>query len=240
MTAYDTGVVEQSHIERVAKHASWTKAGPVVSRLQEDQIAVLEERAVTTVGDPSPLGLWGFATGTWIVATAMGGILPSSALAGTAPVLLVFAGLAQFIAGLWAFRRANALAATAFCCFGAFNVTVAMALLFQASKLLPMDASASLLLGYLLVSFGFIALALMAAALRANMALVIVLGTLCVGYTLSGIPHLSGLAATTPGLIGDLGAYFLMASAFFAYYAGAAMVVNSTWGRSVLPLGGEP
>ncbi len=240
MTAYDTGIVEQTHFERVAKHASWTKAGPVVSRLPDDQIAVMEERAVTTVGDPSILGLWGFATGTWMVATVMGGMLTSAALAETAPVLLVFAGLAQFIAGLWAYRRANALAATAFCCFGAFNVTVAMTLLLQASKVLPMDASGSLLLGFLLESFGFIALALMLAAMRANMALVVVLGTLCVGYVLSGIPHLTGLAATTPGVLGSLGAYFLMASAFFAYYTGAALVVNSTWGRAVLPLGGEP
>lgn len=34
----------------------------------------------------------------------------------------MFAELAQFIAGLFAFRRPNMLAATVFCSFGAFNV----------------------------------------------------------------------------------------------------------------------
>jgi succinate-acetate transporter protein len=34
--------------------------------------------------------------------------------------------------------------------------------------------------------------------------------------------------------------WFLVASAFFASYTGAAVVVNSTWKRTVLPIGGEP
>ncbi|MGH6890595.1 MAG: GPR1/FUN34/YaaH family transporter, partial [Rhizomicrobium sp.] len=55
----------------------------------------------------------------------LAGAFPASALTATIPVLLIFAGLAQFIAGLFAFRRANVLAATAFCSFGAFNVVTA-------------------------------------------------------------------------------------------------------------------
>ncbi len=237
----DISAVESTGIERIARHASWTKAGPVVSRLPDDEIQVLEERAVATVADASTLGLFGFATGTWMIATVMGGLLPADGLAGSAPVLLIFAGLAQFIAGLFAYRRAHALAGTAFCCFGAFNVTIAMTFLFQGAALVPTTPAASLLLGFLLISFGFIALALAAAALRVNAALVAVFGLLCVGYVLTGIPHLSAPAPTGgPGIVALIGSCFLLASALCAYYAGAALIVNSTWNRTVLPLGGEP
>lgn len=238
MPAYDTGIAEVA-VERVPKHATWTKAGPLVSRLPDDQIAVMGARTVGTVGDASTLGLWGFATGTWIVATVMSGQLPASALGFTIPVLLVFAGVVQFIAGLLSFRRANVLAGSAFCCFGAFNTTVAVALL-AAAQPIAANSSASILLGFLLVSFGFIAFALSIAALKTNAALVAVLITLCAGYTLSGIPHFTNPTATAPDLVAQIGGYCLMASAFFAYYAGMALVVNSTWGRALLPLGGEP
>ena len=226
-----------ANFEPVVEHESWLRSGPVVSHLPDGDIAVLEEQAIIGVADASPLGLFGFATGTWMVATVMGGMLPADALVGTAPVLLVFAGIVQFIAGLYVYRRANAMAGTAFCSFGAFNFTVAVTLLLQATKLIPSTGGASVLQGYLLESFGFIALALMIAALRANAALVAVLGTLCVGYVLSGIPHFVDPNTVTPGATGQIGAYFLLASAFFAYYAGAALVVNSSWKRTVLPLG---
>jgi succinate-acetate transporter protein len=209
--------------------------------MREEEIVALEEQAAATMGDSTTLGLWGFATGTWIVGTVIAGVFPQNAATGVAPVLLVFAGLAQFIAGLFAYRRANSLAATAFCCFGAFNVTVAMIYLLQARGILATTGDPIVLEGFLLESFGFIALALCLAALRANMALVAVLGTLAVGYALSGIPMLANAVGQDGwGVIGSIGGWFLVASAFFAYYTGMAMVVNSSWKRTVLPIGGEP
>src|SRR5579875_1800059 len=109
-----------ANVERIERRASWTKGGPVVSNMRDEEIVALEEQAAATMGDSTTMGLWGFATGTWIVGTVIAGVFPTSALTATAPVLLVFAGIAQFIAGLYAYRRANSLAATAFCCFGAF------------------------------------------------------------------------------------------------------------------------
>lgn len=36
-------------------------------------------------------------------------------------MLIVFAGIGQFIGGLYAFRRVNALSGSAFCSFGSYN-----------------------------------------------------------------------------------------------------------------------
>jgi succinate-acetate transporter protein len=233
-------VAEIRDYQPVERHASWTQAGPVVSHLPETEITTLEERAAATLGDSSTMALWGFATGTWMVATAVGGLIPHDEMVATAPVLFIFAGLAQFIGGLFAYRRANALAATAFCCFGAFNVTIAMTLLLQAAQLLPATPGGNRMLGFLLESFGFIALSLTIAAMRTNLVLVAVLGTLCVGYTLAGIANFGTAGATGVPVIGTVGAVFLLVSAACAYYAGAALLVNSTWNRRVLPIWGEP
>ena len=228
-------------VVNLEKRNNWTKGGPVVSHLNDDEISMLEERASATVADSAPLGLWGFATGTWIAGPVIAGVFPQNAMTAVIPVLLVFAGLGQFIAGLFAFRRTNVLAATAFCSFGAFNVTAAFFFGLQAAHTIGTAGDPVILMGFLLESFGFIAFALTIAAMRTNAALVIVLGTLCVGYVLAGIPDLAN-AATAPGwaVIKDIGGWFLVASAFFAFYTGMALVVNSTWNATVLPLGGEP
>lgn len=230
-----------AQVTPLLKHEKWTKSGPVVSRLPDDEIEVLEERTAATVADPAPLGLWGFATGTWIAGTVIAGVFPTTALTAIIPVLLIFAGLAQFIAGLFAFRRANVLASTAFCCFGSFNVITATLFAMQARGVLPMTGDPIVLQGFVLESFGFIALALGIAALRTNAGLVLTLFLLSAGYVLAGIPNLANSVGSGPyGAVGNIGGWVLVASAFFAYYTGMAMVVNSCWKRTVLPIGGEP
>ncbi|HEX5508683.1 MAG TPA: acetate uptake transporter [Pseudolabrys sp.] len=224
-----------STVVSLTKHESWTKAGPVVSHLDDAEISALEERAVASTAEPSTLGLWAFATGTWIVGTVIAGFFPDTALTGTIPILLVFAGLTQFIAGLFAFRRANMLAATAFCSFGAFNVATAFFFALQAANTLGTSGPPMILQGFVLESFGFIAFALTIAALRTNAALVLVLGTLCVGYVLTGIHNFNAGLVT----IRDIGGWFLIVSAALAYYTGAAIVVNSAWKQTILPIGGE-
>jgi len=223
------------------RRENWTRSGPIVSRMPEDEIEILEDRAAATIADPAPLGLWGFATGTWVTGTVIAGKFPATALIGTIPVLLVFAGIAQFIAGLIAFRRANVLAATAFCCFGSFNVLTAVLFGLQSAGKLPATGDPVILQGFILISFGFIALALTLAALRTNAALVLTLFLLGVGYVLAGIPQLANTVGSgVLGRIGNIGGWFLVASAFFAYYTGMALVVNSNWQRTIFPIGGEP
>ena len=230
----------------IAGHESWTKAGPVVSHLADATLETLEERAVATIGGSSPLGLWGFATGTWIAAVIIGGLLPFGDMNAVAPIALLFAGVAQFIAGLYAYRRVNALLANAFCCFGSFNAVLGLTVLVQTAGVVPGGQGTNLILGFFFESFGFIAFALGLGAMRANFATVGVLITLAVGYVLGGIPFLDGTfsAAATGNnaisIVGLIGACFLFVSSLLAYYAGAAMLVNSTWKRSLLPILGEP
>jgi succinate-acetate transporter protein len=232
---------ESDTVVPLKKHESWTKGGPVVSHLDDDEISRLSERASATIGDPTTLGLWAFATGTWIFGTVIAGAFPQSTFAAVIPMLIAFGGIAQFIAGLYAFRRTNVLLSTAFCCFGAFNVTAGFFLALQTTNTIATGGPAVVMFGFLLESFAFIALALTIAALRTNMAMVVFLAALTIGYCLSGIPMLAN--ATGPNgwtIISSIGGWFLVFSALCAYYTGMALVVNSTWNRTVLPIGGEP
>jgi succinate-acetate transporter protein len=258
-----------ANIARIEQHERWTHSGPVSTSLEDEQVSVLEQRSRATVAAPEPLGLWGFATGTWISGTVIAGIFPLTGAAAAIPVVIVFAGVAQFIAGLFAYRRANVLSSTAFCCFGAFNVILGIFFLMAVGTMLGTGgaalglgaaatgaatgtapgaaasgaaggaSAAMVVMGFVLESFAFIALSLTLAAARMNVVFSIFLGLLTIGYCLSGIPFLAG-AVGTPGwgIVGSIGGWFLVASALFAFYAGAALVVNSMWERTLLPLGG--
>ena len=222
------------------RHENWTKAGPVISQLDETEIAALEERSAATVGDPSPMGIWAFATGTWIMGVVIA-LFPPTATTGLLPIVAVFSGVAQFIAGLYAYRRANVLAATFFCSFGAFFAVIGTSLALQLGGAIKVDGNTAAIMGYFYESFAFIALALGLASLRLNLAMVGLFLCLCVGLALVGIPQWAG-TPTEPGwgTINGIGGWFMFASGIIAAYIGMALAVNSTFGRTVLPLLGEP
>ncbi len=68
------------------ERATWTTAGPVITRMPDEEVLALEERAMASTGNSSPLGLWAFATGTWILGTVIGGAFgaPFGGAAGAA------------------------------------------------------------------------------------------------------------------------------------------------------------
>jgi uncharacterized protein len=212
----------------------WTKAGPVAVSLPEPDVRRLQEAQEVSAAEPAPLGLFGFATGTIAIGYVLSGFLDQSAQIGTAPALLVFAGLAQFVAGLWGFRKGNTFAATAFCCYGANNVVVSTFFLLTATGVITKAFGTDVTLAIELFSFAYVSLVLGLAALKLNPVFVAILWTLVPGFTLSGL----GLLGQPP-VIGHVGGYFLILSALLAFYAAGAIVVNSIYRRTVLPLFGK-
>jgi succinate-acetate transporter protein len=188
------------------------------------------------------MALFGFATGTWMAGAIFGGFVTPAAEVPLAIVLIVFAGIVQFIGGLFAFRRANALTSNAFCCYGAFNTVVGVIILLEAVGFMPLGGSTATIVGWFSCSFSFISIALTLAALRRNMVSVGIFGSLACGYALTGISqffipphHLVSSASAAAEAGGEL----LFVAAFLAFYMGMALVVNSTWKRTLLPLFGQ-
>jgi hypothetical protein len=214
----------------------WTKAGPVAGPLPAADLQRLQETQEATVAEPAPLGLFGFATGTFAIGYVLSGFTsaPAAAQASTAAVLLVFAGITQLLAGMWAFRKGNTFAATAFGSYGANNTVVAAFFLMSATGVFPKTSSTNVVLSIELFCFAYISLLLAAAAVKLNPVFVSILAALVPGFALSGL----GLIGE-PKVIGHIGGYFLILSALLAFYGASALVMNAVYGRTVLPLFGR-
>lgn len=217
--------------ETTAPREKWTKAGPVVSTMPDEQVLALQERSEASVGEPGAMGLFGFAVGTLLIAIPIAGILPLSSVPATLPAVLVFAGIAQFIAGLVAFRKGITFAGTAFCSYGANNTLIATYYLLTGAGVIAGTHNDKLLLGIELFCFAYISLVLAIAAANVNFEFVGILLALVPGFGLAAIPQVGG--STT---IGHIGGWFLIASAGLAFYGASALVINSAFQRTVLPL----
>jgi len=210
----------------------WTEGGPVKTVIESTEVQRQEATSEARIGDPGAMGLFGFCVGTVVIAWVLSGwaAMPQSLIAAV-PSLLVFAGIGQFVAGLYALSRTNTWAGTAMCSYGANNVIIAMFIWMQTGGLIPRTPSNMLLLAVDLFCMGYISLALMMGALRLNLTYVLIAAMLVIGYTLPGIQFLGAARE-----LGILGGYFLLAASFFAFYAATAMIVNSAWQREMVPL----
>lgn len=186
------------------------------------------------IAAPSILGLFGFAGATFMVAAQMAGWYgtPQSAQY-LFPFAATFGGLAQFAAGMWAYRARDGIATAMHGMWGAFWIAYGVLHLLGALGVVTIPTSGTFTeLGYwflvLAVITGFGALA----ALGQNLAITSVLATLTAGAGLAAVYFLVGGAGweTAAGWV-------LLASAFLAAYTAGAMMIAGAWGRTVLPLG---
>lgn len=210
----------------------WTAGGPVKTVIESTEVERQEATSEARIGDPGAMGLFGFCVGTVVIAWVLSGwaAMPASLIAAV-PALLVFAGIGQFVAGLYAFSRTNSWAGTTMCSYGANNVIIAMFVWMQVGGLIPRTPSNMLLLAVDLFCMAYISLALTIGALRLNATYALTTACLIAGYALPGIQFLGASRE-----LGILGGYFLLAASFFAFYAATASIVNSAWQREMLPL----
>lgn len=219
----------------------WTRSGPLTSTLPPEQVERLSWRTQVTFGDSATLGLWVFGTGAWLTGLVEAHVFPPAAFTALVPVLLVNSGLAQFTSGIMTFRRANTVIGGLLCSFGSLNATRGTLLLFEAVGLLHGGSYVDQIQGCLAEAYAWFALSLTLAALRMNAVMFGLSACTFIGFALSGIPYLLLSHGTTgPGIVGQIGGWFLVATAVFAYYGGMAMTVNTAWRRTVLPVGGAP
>jgi len=212
----------------------WTHTGPVNAPedVPLEQITREEVRTAATVGDATPLGLLGFATGTFTISAIATGFFEPSTIPYAVPVVLVFAGLAQFIAAMWAFRRGDTLGATAFGSFGAFNVTLSAYELILHPATIGGTPAAAPVVGIWIACFSYISLMLFFGALRRSMMLSLVLLALAgtYGFLAANVFYPSG------SVLLNIAGWCGIASSILAFYVASATVINSESQRGVLPL----
>lgn len=183
------------------------------------------------VADPAPLGLAAFGITTLMLSAVNSGWIGDSATTAVLSMAVPFGGSAQVLAGMWAFRRGNTFAATAFTSFGAFWISFYLLLNFfiaPVAKASPGEASQ--ILGLYLFSWGLFTAYMFVASLAGARAVQAVFALLTLTFFALCIGEWG--ASTTWHHIGG---YLGIATACAAIYTSFADVTNANFGRRVLP-----
>jgi len=176
--------------------------------------------------NPAPLGLFGFATTTWLLSMVNAGFLPATSVPLVLAMAFAFGGTAQFAAGLMEMFKGNTFGFVAFCSYGAFWWSFALF-----AKFLGVGVPGAAV-GWYLLAWGAFTFAMWIGTFALNRALFTIFGLLWLTFLALGLAPLLGIASLT-----TIGGYGGLATALAAFYLGAADIINETHGRTVLPVG---
>ena len=182
------------------------------------------------IADPAPLGLAAFALTTFLLSLFNAGLLSPAGEPVVFSLGLFYGGLAQFAAGMWEFKNRNTFGATAFTSYGAFWLAFWGLEHFYAGKI-P-EAKIGVAVGWFLIAWGIFTAYMWIASFKVNTAVMVVFVLLALTFFLLGFGELTGATA-----IAKIGGYVGIATAIAAWYASAAGVINTNFGRTVLPVG---
>jgi uncharacterized protein len=178
--------------------------------------------------DPGPLGLAGFAMTTFVLSMFNSNLVDEKGLPVVLGLALVYGGVVQLLAGMWEFRTGNTFGAVAFCSFGAFWISFWALNVFYAKQI---GGNAGHAVGVYLWAWAIFTVYMTVAALRVSGAVLLVFVLLSATFVLLAIGASGAHASVT-----HWGGYLGLATAAAAWYASFAAVVNSTFGRTVLPV----
>jgi succinate-acetate transporter protein len=188
------------------------------------------------IAAPSILGLYGFAAATFMVALHLthvyGGVNTDAVLW---PFAAVFGGVAQFLAGMWAYRARDAIATAMHGMWGSFWIgwgILNLLIMWGKVPLVPPGSKSDPAFAMWFWVLMAITAAGAFAALAESLGLFSVLGTLALGSLFLAI----GLSAGSVGWVKVAG-WVLVASAILAWYVATAMMLMAGAGKVVLPLG---
>ncbi len=189
------------------------------------------------IAAPSILGLYGFAGATFMVAAHMAhwfGTTQTDMVLW--PFAAFFGGLAQFLAGMWAYKARDGVATAMHGMWGSFWMAFGtLWILVAAGKVtVPANGAAFQGLGFWFIVLAAITWAGMAAASAESSVVAYVLGFLAAGSSIAAIGELAGVE-----WLRMLAGWLFIISAFIAWYAATALMMNAAYGRKVLSLGSK-
>jgi len=188
------------------------------------------------IAAPSILGLYGLAGATFMVAAQTTHWFGSSFTHTTlflVPFAALFGGLAQFLAGMWAYKARDGVATAVHGMWGAFWMAYGILGLIMTSQGVPQPTG--LLtpeLGFWFIVLAAITWVCTGAAAAENKSLVTTLAFLAAGSTISAISLLAGIEGLT-----ILAGYLFIICAIAAWYTASALMLNEAFGRRVWSLG---
>src|SRR5436305_7787945 len=153
---------------------------------------------LSPIAAPSVLGLFGFAGATFVVAANMAGWYGSASTPGYLfPFAAMFGGLAQFLAGMWAYRARDAVATAMHGMWGAFWLAYGILQLLLATHVLHAGGTLDHALGFWFIALCAITFSgMLGAIVEGNGGIMAVLGTLAAGAGIAAIGFLDSSMTT--------------------------------------------
>ena len=180
-----------------------------------------------TTANPAPLGLLGFGMTTVLLNLKNAGILEMSAMILAMGVF--YGGIAQVIAGIMEWKKANTFGTTAFTSYGLFWLTLVGLIVFPGMGWGTAPSKNSMA-AYLFM-WGLFTAVTFFGTLKSNRALQFVFASLTVLFFL-----LAAGDAMDSAAISKLAGYEGIVCGFSAIYTGLAQMLNEAHGKTVLPL----
>jgi succinate-acetate transporter protein len=178
--------------------------------------------------NPAPLGLAAFAMTTFVLSMFNANLVDEKGTPVVLGLALAYGGIVQLVAGIWEFRTGNTFGAVAFCSYGAFWISFWALNVFYAKQI---GGNVGHAVGVYLWAWAIFTAYMTVAALRVSAAVLAVFVLLTATFVLLAIGAVGPHTTVT-----HWGGYVGLATAAAAWYASFAVVTNSTFGRTVLPV----
>ena len=217
---------------------------PGGGRRSAEELAVAEDHegwlartrvTLTPIAAPSIMGLSGFMIATLMLGAWQAGWYGSAATPLLIwPLAMVAGGVLQSVAAVASFRARDGVAVAAHTAWGSFWVGWGILELLVATHVLPVIplGAANPSLGMWFVALAAVTVFAALGALAQNMGIFVTLGTLAAGAALTAAGDFAGSLGTL-----QAGGWLFVVSAAAALLVVGAMVLEHSFGRTIIPLG---
>jgi succinate-acetate transporter protein len=195
---------------------------------RESVVDITAAGVVWKPADPAPLGLAAFAMTTFVLSMFNANLVNGKGVPVVLGLALAYGGLVQLLAGMWEFRNGNTFGAVAFSSFGAFWISFWALNVFYAKDI---GGNVGHAVGVYLWAWAIFTAYMAVAALRVSAAVLLVFVLLTATFVLLAIGADGNNVSVT-----EWGGFVGLATAAAAWYASFAAVVNSTFGRTIMPV----
>ena len=193
----------------------------------------IEDPRPTVMANPAPWAVTAFGTTSFMLGMYQTNILDSAGILIVLPAAFFFGGLVQIIVAIMEFNRGNMFGGAVFGTYGPFWVIFGA---FQTLYVTSVPASAlSSATSLFLAVFAVVTFYLAVASLRTDLVLAVILWLIFLGLVLLSIG-----AGTSNVNVTHAGGWVVLVFAGLAWYHAAGDIIESTFGRKVLPFGPAP
>lgn len=185
------------------------------------------------MANPAPWAVTAFGTTSFMIGMYQTHLLDNRGLPIVLPAALFFGGLVQIIVAVMEFARGNLFGGAVFGTYGPFWVILGVFNTMYAAGIPPVqlnDATSLFLAMFAVISF-YLAIA----SLRTDLVL-----TAIIWLIFAGLVVLAVGAGVNNVDITEAGGWIVLVFAVLAWYHAAGDIIESTFGRKVLPFGPAP